>query len=314
MQPGTSNRPTTPAAPIGEPLGTAIQSALDGLLVALELEPIGEDRFRVASEPGRFDRVFGGQFVAQALLAACATVEGTAPHSLHAYFVEASAPEQPLELAVERIRDGRSISTRRVTVSQDGRTLLAVLASFHSGPDTPEASDPPPEAPAPHLVPLLQDWARDMPADRAEHGRSWVERPPPLELRIPEPPNFLGGPAGRSERPLWVRVPRDVGDDPVRHAALLAYASDYLLLDMVPRAHPDRSLGEMYSGFSLDHAIWFHRPVRFDRWHLHTMHAQAISGHRGLVRGTIHDEEGRLVASVMQEVLVRPPRPSGGST
>ncbi len=240
MQSGPSRPTPTPPDAIGEPLGPAIQSALDGLLAALVLDPIGNDRFRVVSEPGRFDRVFGGQFVAQALLAACATVEDKPPHSLHAYFVEASAPEQPLDLAVERIRDGRSVSTRRVTVTQEGRTLLAVLASFHSGPDEPEVADPPPTVPAPHLVPLLQDWARQMPADRAAHGQSWVETPPPLELRIPEAPNFLDGPTGRSGRSLWMRLPRQVGADPVLHTALLAYASDYLLLDMVP--HPSRSV------------------------------------------------------------------------
>jgi acyl-CoA thioesterase-2 len=103
-----------------------------------------------------------------------------------------------------------------------------------------------------------------------------------------------------------MRLPRDVGDDALLHTALLAYASDYLLLDMAFRAQPERDAPTAYNAFSLDHSIWFLRPVRFDRWHLHTQEAVAISGHRGLVRGAIHDEDGHLVATVMQEVLVRP--------
>ena len=135
---------------------------------------------------------------------------------------------------------------------------------------------------------------------------TWVDRPPPLDLRISEAPNFMGGPAVHGTRSHWMRLPRDVGDEPVLHAALLAYASDYLLLDMAFRSHPEPVEPGQIMGFSLDHAIWFHRPVRFERWHLHTQETMAISGHRGLVRGTIHDPDGHAVATVMQEVLVRP--------
>lgn len=294
-------------------LGRSILASLDGLLHALEPEPLGDDRFRVPAEPGQFDRVFGGQVVAQALIAAAATVPGKDPHSLHAYFVEAGAPEQPVEIAVERVRDGRSFSTRRVAVMQGSRTLLIAITSFHSGPATPELAEPAPSAPRPDQLPLLQDWVSDMPPARREFGRSWIERPPPLELRMGEPPNFLGGPPAQGTRSHWMRLPRDVGDEPLLHAALLAYASDYLLLDMVPRAHPERASFETYTGFSLDHALWFHRPVRFDRWHLHSQQTQAISGHRGLVRGAIHDLDGHLVASVMQEVLIRPTRPDAAA-
>jgi acyl-CoA thioesterase-2 len=243
------------------------------------------------------------------LFAAGVTANGKEPHSFHAYFVEAGTPDRPMELSVERVRDGRSFSTRRVNVLQDGRTLLTALASFHFGPSSPERSDPAPAAPAPESVPRLQDWARALPAERREHGRSWLERPPPLDLRIGEPPTFLGGRSADGGRTHWMRLPREVGDDPLLHATLLAYASDYLLLDMVPRSHPEPTTLEGYTGFSLDHALWFHRPVRFDRWHLHSQHTRAIAGHRGLVGGAIHDDAGRLVASVMQEVLVRPVSP-----
>ena len=222
-------------------LEQAVLVALDGLLRALELESLGGDRFRVLGEPGRFDRVFGGQTVAQALLAASATVTDKEPHSLHAYFVEGGTPEEPLDLTVDRVRDGRSISTRQVGVMQGERPLLIVIASFHANPMSPEVADPPPSAPRPDQLPLLQDWVRDLPPELRLHGRTWVEQPPPLELRIGEPPNFLGGPSAEGMRSHWMRLPRDVGDDPLLHTALLAYASDYFLLDMAFRSHPSAS-------------------------------------------------------------------------
>jgi acyl-CoA thioesterase-2 len=287
-------------------LAQAILVSLDGLLQALEPEPLGDDRFRMLGEPPQFDRVFGGQLVAQALVAAAATVTDKAPNSLHAYFVEAGAAGQPVEATVERVRDGRSISTRRVTVVQSGRPLLIAMVSFSPQASGSELAGPPPSAPRPDQVPLLQEWVRDLTPQLRPYGRSWVEQPPPIELRIGEPPNFLGGPNVQGPRSHWMRLPRDVGDDPLLHNALLAYASDYFLLDMALRAHPERSAMTSFAAFSLDHALWFHRPVRFDRWQLHTQHAQAISGQHGLVRGTIHDPDGHHVATVMQEVLVRP--------
>jgi acyl-CoA thioesterase-2 len=298
--------PTSSSGPPDTGLERAMLDSLDALLHALRLEPRGDDRFAVLGEPGRFDRVFGGQTVAQALLAASTTVDGKAPHSLHAYFVEAGTPEEPLDLAVDRVRDGRSMSTRRVTVQQGERTLLIMMASFHVNPTSPEVGEPPPAVPRPEQMPLLQDWVRALPPHLLHHARGWVEQPPPLELRIGEAPTFMGGHTAGGTRAHWMRLPRDVGDDALLHTALLAYASDYLLLDMAFRSHPDGDTPTSFAAFSLDHTIWVHRPVRFDRWHLHTQEAVAISGHRGLVRGTIHDEDGRLVATVMQEVLVRP--------
>jgi acyl-CoA thioesterase-2 len=297
----------TPAGDGDGTLERAILLALDGLLDALELERVEQaDRFRVVGEPGRFDRVFGGQTVAQALLAASATVSGKLPHSLHAYFVEAGTPEEPLELVVDRVRDGRSVSTRRVTVTQGSRPLLILMASFHANPPDPQVAGPPPFVPGPDELPRLQDWVRDVPAELGRHSVNWVEQPPPLELRIGEAPTFLGGAQTDGARSHWMRLPRAVGDDPVLHAALLAYASDYLLLDMAFRSHPEGGASTQFTGFSLDHALWFHRPVRFDRWHLHTQETLAISGHRGLVRGAVHDTDGHLVATAVQEVLIRP--------
>ncbi len=229
-----------------------------------------------------------------------------APHSLHAYFVQAGIADHPVEVAVERVRDGRSMITRRSTVTQGDRTLLIALASFHDNPDEPELVEDAPVAPAPHDVPRLQDWLEDLPPALAGHGRAWVDHPPPLDLRIGEAPTFLGGTPADGSRAHWMRLPRDVGDDPLLHTVLLAYATDYLLLDMAFRSYPGEMPPGGFAAASVDHALWFHRPVHFDRWHLHTQETVALAGHRGLVRGSVHDEDGRRVATVMQEVLVRP--------
>jgi acyl-CoA thioesterase-2 len=303
-----ATEPKDSPRPADAVLDRAILESLDHLLRALELEPVGGDHFRVLGEPGRFDRVFGGQTVAQALLAASATVDGKDPHSLHAYFVEAGTPEEPLDLAVDRVRDGRSMATRRVTVKQGERPLLVAMASFHTNPPEPEVADPPPAVPGPDELPRLQDWVHDLPPELLGPSRYWIEQPPPLDLRLGELLNFLGGARATGPRSHWMRVPRAVGDDPLLHSALLAYASDYFLLDMAYRSHPETFPAGSFTSFSVDHAIWFHRPARFDHWHLHTQETIALSGHRGLVRGAIHDPDGHLVATVMQEVLVRPAR------
>lgn len=136
--------------------------------------------------------------------------------------------------------------------------------------------------------------------------RHWIDVPPPLDIRIGEATYFLGGRPAEGPRSHWMRLPRDVGDDPLLHRVLLAYASDYLLLDAALRAHPDLSGHDGFQAVSLDHSVWLHRPVRFDRWHVYTQNTTVVSGHRALVRGTIHDAAGALVASTSQEVLIRP--------
>ena len=299
------------ASPSSQPdpqLEAAVQRSLDAVLRALALEPLGDDRFRAVSEPGRIDRLFGGQTLAQALVAASDTVDGKDPHSLHAYFVQAGVPGEPVELAVDRVRDGRSMATRQISVLQGSRTLLTVIASFHANPSGPEQADPPPPSPPPGELPLLQDWLRDPTPEVAPMAQVWVDDPPPLEIRTSEPPNFLGGPNADGTRSHWMRLPRDVGDSPLLHTALLTYASDFFLLDMIFRSYPTRVVPMTYTGISLDHSMWFHGPVRFDGWHQLTHQTVAISGDRGLVRAAIHDASGRLVASAMQEALVRPLR------
>jgi acyl-CoA thioesterase II len=286
----------------------AILGALDNLERALQLEPQGDNRFRAHSEPSRFGRVFGGQLLAQALQAASVTVSDHLPHSLHAYFVQSGDTDTPLDILVERVRDGRSMATRQVNVLQQGRSLLTAIASFHTNPPEPELPQPALNMPPPEESPLLQHWVQDTPPRMRPNAQTWVDVPPPLEMRIAEPPTFLGGVQAAGPRSHWMRLPRDIGDRPAVHTAMLAYASDYLLLDMASRAHPEPVDYASVAALSLDHAIWLHRPVRFDEWHLHTQEMVAITGHRGMVRGTIRDAAGHRVASTAQEVLVRPIR------
>ena len=286
-------------------LDRTIQRALDSLLGSLAPETVGDDRFRVHSEANRFGRVFGGQMIAQAMRAAATTVGDKPPHSLHAYFVQSGDPDHALDVVVDRVRDGRSMAARRVTVEQAGDTLLIAMVSFHDNPTVPEFAEAAPQGSHPEYLPRLQDWVESAPPELIERARTWISRPPPLDMRIAEPTCFFGGPRATGPRSHWMRVPRDVGDDPVLHSVLLAYASDYLLLDIALRGHPEPVSVESSTAFSLDHSMWLHRPVRFDRWHSHTAELEAVSGDRGLVRGAIHDIDGRLVASTSQEVLIR---------
>jgi acyl-CoA thioesterase-2 len=294
----------------GDPL---IDEALDGLLRALELEPLGDDRFRARSEPARFPRLFGGQLVAQALHAACATAPERDPHSLHAYFVQGGLPDVPLELAVTRVRDGRTMATRQVAVTQGERIVLVAIASFHHQLTDPAADRPAPEVPDPEELPTLQDWARAAPDPTDPRAQVWVDVPPPLDVRIGEAPTFLGGAQRSGSRSHWLRLPRPVDGDPSLHAVLLTYASDYFVSDMAVRTHPEAMGARSTMSSSVDHSIWLHRPVRFDDWHLYTQERVAIVGERALVQGTIHDRAGALVASVAQEVVL-PPAPSAAPT
>jgi len=288
-------------------LAAALDAALDGMLRALDLEALGGDRFRAPGEPSRFDAAFGGQLLAQSVAAAGATVEGKLPQSVHACFVAGGTPGATVELVVERVRDGRSFATRRVSLLEGDRELLAALVSFHDGAEGAEVSPPPPPVDPPEELPVLQAWAAEAPDEHQVMTRPWVAVPPAVEIRMVEPPTFFGGPVGEGARSHWMRLPRPV-DDPVLDAAMLAYSSDYFLLDMAYRSHPDGPGVEALTGVSLDHAIWFHRPVHFERWHLYTQETVTLSGHRGLVRGSIHDADGRLVATAVQETLVRPRR------
>lgn len=306
--PETSARPdfNGPLLGSGSPLEAATLGAFDHLQQVLALQPTGPDRFRAGSEPGRFGRIFGGQLVAQALAAAAATVTECVPHSIHAMFVRPGDSSAPLDIIVDRTRDGRSMSARQVIVEQAGRALLTAMVSFDTNPESSEAVTVAESVTAPEALPLLQHWAQQAPEDLAGSASTWIDTPPPVEIRIAEAPIFLGGTQASGPRAYWMRLPRAVDGGPEKHVAMLGYASDYLLVDTAVRAHPERVGYATHRGLTLDHTIWLHRPVRFDQWHLYTQQTVAAAGHRALVRGTIIDATGRHVASTAQEVLVRP--------
>ena len=290
----------------GTALEVATLGALDRLEQALALRRVTDDHFEADNEAGRFGRLFGGQLVAQAMTAAAATVPGLTAHSIHASFVRAGASDVPLDIVVDRTRDGRSMSVRHVLVRQSGHTLLTATVSFDVNPEPAQGDPEAMPLEAPESLPLVQHWVHRSPPELVESARTWVDTPPPLEMRIAEAPTFLGGARSTGSRAHWMRLPRVVSEAPGSHAALLAYASDYLLLDMAFRNHPEPVGYSTHLGLTLDHTIWLHRPVRFDQWHRYTQQVVTIAGHRALVRGTVVDITGRHVASTAQEVLVRP--------
>jgi len=285
----------------GKQLSGGISASLASLLAALDLRRLDDDRFAVEpASSGVAGRVFGGQLLAQAVVGASATVAGKDIHSLHATFLRAGTPGASLRIDVARLSDGRSRATREVSVLENGEPLLVGIASFADSRPGPDVAMPPPAVAPPDGMASLQQWAGAAPG-----GRHWIEQPPAVDMRLPEAPSFLTGATATSARSHWMRLPGPVGDGHALQAALLAYASDFFLMDMLFRMHPDKLGPGRANGFSLDHAIWFHRPVRLDDWHLYTQEAVALVGDRGVARGTIHHADGRLVASVAQEVLLR---------
>lgn len=254
----------------------------------LDLSPIDDDRFAARSPIDGLPRLFGGQVIAQALRAACLTVEeGRRPHSLHAYFMRPGRPGVPLELAVERSRDGRSFATRSVTVIQDGEEILVLIASFHvSEPGAQWQSEAPALLPGPDEVGHLPS-----PLPHFLSARAFEIRP------------IVSGDGGPRLHPCWIRLREPVGDDLDLHACALAFASD---LGVAGSARMPGAPWGRFSGASLDHALWLHRPVRADQWLLFSVQATTNFGARGLGIGTMHTEAGILVASLAQEALLRP--------
>jgi acyl-CoA thioesterase-2 len=273
-----------------------MNDAVDRLLDRLDLKPVGVDRFRGANpDPGFGNRVFGGQVAAQALRAAVLTVDpDRPPHSLHAYFIRPGRPGRPIAFDVERTRDGRSFSTRRVLVSQDDEVIFEMSTSLHvveHGVDyqMPLREDvPPPDAVAGN-VSFIPDEARDwLPVDVREVGAT--------------EPDERGWFA--STRRVWMRMKRPLPDDPLLHTCALTFLSDMGAVMGARAPLPEQPLGSLM-GASLDHAVWFHRPIRVDDWFFYDLHAVSNAGARGLTRGTLHDLGGVLGASVAQEALLR---------
>ena len=281
-----------------------MSKALDELLGLLDLEQIEVNIFRGRSPDERVQRVFGGQVAGQAMVAAGRTVPADRPvHSLHAYFIRPGDPAVPIVYTVDRVRDGRSFSTRRVSAIQHGQTIFTLSASFHRPEPGPEHADPMPAAPPPETIePNVARLARLLGPDRMRPHMH------PIDVRSVGP---LSAEAARdrslrtTSNLVWLRVDAELGDDPLLHVCLMTYASDMTLLDSVLTGHGLSWSDGRTSGASLDHAMWFHRPFRADRWLLYAQESPAAYGARGLARGQVFSESGELVVSVMQEGLVR---------
>jgi acyl-CoA thioesterase II len=281
-----------------------VQDVLEDLVKLLDLEPIEVNIFRGRSPDENRQRVFGGQVAGQALVAAARTVDdpGRMVHSLHAYFLRPGDPTVPILYDVDRLRDGRSFTTRRVVAIQHGRAIFNLQASFHDdepGPDHQIAM--PDSLPDPESLP---DFKTRMEPYREKLG-DWYERPRPIDVRYigADPITRQGNPA--ASQLVWLRADGKLPDDPVMHACVVTYASDMTLLDttVMPFGLSWESPGMQMA--SLDHAMWFHRPFRADEWLLYEQRAISTASARGLAGGAIFTTDGRLAVSVVQEGLTR---------
>jgi acyl-CoA thioesterase-2 len=279
---------------------------LDRLLELLELETIDEDVFRGPSQDLGWGTVFGGQVLGQALLAAGRTVDGRRKaHSLHAYFLRPGDPRRPMTYRVERTRDGASFSTRGVRASQDGPPIFFMAASFQRPERGLDHQAAMPKVPGPDGLPSFEELTRRFLPLAPEPLRASLDIEWPFEMRPVEAFNPLEPRAAAPVSHLWLRSAVPLPDDDRVHRCLLAYASDFALLDTALVPH-GRSYwqGELRMA-SIDHAMWFHRGFRADDWLLYAMDSPTASGSRGLVRGQLFDRGGQLVASTAQEGMIR---------
>ena len=278
------------------------QTAVDALVQLLDLEPIEVNIFRGVSPDEERQRVFGGQVAGQALVAAARTVEpGRSVHSLFAYFLRPGDPTVPILYEVDRIRDGRSFTTRRVVAIQHGRAIFNLQSSFQVPEEGLEHQAPLPEAPRPDELPTFQERM----APYADRFGDWYLRPRPIDMRhVDWTPPDRTEPLPPNQR-VWLRADGRLPDDPVLHACVLTYASDMTLLDTALLPHGGSWHDPSLFMASLDHAMWFHRGFRADEWMLYSQDTPSASGGRGLGRGHLFTAGGDLAVSVVQEGLIR---------
>lgn len=280
---------------------------LDRLVELLDLESLEVNLFRGTSPAdSERARVFGGQVLAQALVAAGRTVEPARhAHSLHSYFLRPGDPRAPIVFDVDRIRDGRSFTTRRVVAIQHGQAIFNLQASFQVTETGPEHADDMPDVPPPEAIPA----ATPPVGGDAARTRPWPgERP--IDLRFVQGPHWHPG-TREPDQDVWVRADGTLPDDPLLHAAVVAYASDFMLLGTATLPHrdvPDVPHDSDYMVASIDHVMWFHRACRADEWLLYHCHSPSMAGARGFARGEIFRRDGTLCATIAQEGLVRPLR------
>jgi acyl-CoA thioesterase-2 len=283
---------------------------LASLLTALDLTDTGartsEDIFTGPSQWMPLGRVFGGQVLAQSIVAATRTVGDDRPiHSMHGYFLRPGDVNLPITFSVDRIHDGRSFSTRRTQAYQNGLPILSMIASFQDEDEGLEHQVTMPQGlPEPESLPSSASSLEDVRHPVAQYWAS--ERP--FDMRHVTSPVYLSVEGEHvAQQAVWFRAIGDLPDDPALHRAALAYASDYTIMESIMRRHGVAWADPGLKAASLDHAMWWHRPARVDEWLLYTQESPSASGGRGLAQGRIYSRDGRLVASVAQEAMVRVP-------
>jgi len=280
-------------------------SELQRLLSLLDLEELEVNLFRGHSPQQGWQRVFGGQVLGQALVAAGRTVEERHAHSFHAYFLRPGDRRAPIVYQVDRTRDGRSFTTRRVVAIQHGRAIFQMEASFHKEERGPEHQFEMPEVPDPESLPTWKERIRPIEAELADDAREWLARDP-FDVRFVTEVDLVDPPKLPPRLDLWLRVDGALPPGIQLHQCLLAYASDLSLVDTICLPHAVGVLAEGIQLASLDHAMWFHRPFRADEWLLYSQESPAAAGARGFATGRLFTRDGQLAVSVVQEGLIRP--------
>ena len=281
-------------------------SAMRQLLETLDLEQLEHDLYRGMSPQVGWQRVFGGQVIGQALVAAQRTVgEGRYVHSLHAYFMRPGDPAVPIVYEVDRIRDGTSFTTRRVVAIQHGKAIFSLSASFQVDEAGFEHQTPMPNAPMPEDLLGEQEMREQFLNKAPENIRRYWKRDRPIEIRPVSLAHYLSRDKLDPEQKVWVRTTGPVPAERHLQAAVLAYLSDMTLLDTSLFAHGTSVFDRNLQAASLDHAMWFHRPCPLDDWLLYSAESPNANGARGLALGYIFTRDGKLVATVAQEGLIR---------
>lgn len=282
------------------------KSAMHKLVETLDLEKLEENLFRGTSPQIGWQRVFGGQVIAQALVAAHRTVDADRfIHSLHAYFMRPGDPSVPIIYQVERIRNGSSFNTRRVVAIQHGEPIFSMSASFQIEEEGYDHQMPAPKVPAPESLLSETQLQEAFLAKAPPMIRKYWQNKRPIEIKPVSLAHYISNEKLAPNQDVWVRAVGDVPDDRCFQAAILAYLSDMTLLDTSLYAHGTTIFDPSIQVASLDHAMWFHRPSKLDDWLLYSQDSPSASGARGLTRGSIMTRDGVLIASVTQEGLIR---------
>jgi acyl-CoA thioesterase-2 len=278
---------------------------LDDLIKVMTLERLEMNLFRGESRDIGSPQVFGGQVLGQALVAATATAEDRAVHSLHAYFLRRGDFNSPIVYEVDRALDGKHFSSRRVVAIQHGRQIFNMSASFQSAETGVDHQIPIPDVPSPESLPDIQSHYRGMADKLPPAARRMLEQKRPFEFRPVDPPDPLRRDKSPALKYVWFRAVDTLADDEALHRGLLAYVSDFHLLDTALKPHGISMISPRLVIASIDHAMWFHRSVRVDDWLLYAIDSPSASGARGFTRGSVFARDGRLVASAAQEGLIR---------